>query len=358
MVFWFLLTFAPLVCCLAMVRVRTGSRLHFGLLNVPSNETAEAAKAGARHFGGVGMMVATPGVSLVSEMASAWSAEGPLAERALSFARRLAQALPRASIPPQHLTIEACAPEHQGLGTGTQLGLAVARAVTVAAGLGHLTPVELARLVGRGRRSALGIHGFAHGGLLVEAGKRRPDDISPLVANLPVPESWRVVLVQPPGEQGLHGAREMHAFAVLGQANFMSETDMVLSRIVLLQLLPSLVEEDLNAFGEALHEFNLRVGLMFAPAQGGCYSHPRTQEIIALVRQEGARGAGQSSWGPTIFAFVADEERAIALAGKIQSRLGLPSLVTAPLNTGALVDSLLNQQGRKIVETATNRSQA
>jgi len=326
-----------MLCNVAMVRVRTGSRLHFGLLNLPSNEIGEASTAtpAARYFGGVGMMVTAPGVSLTSEKASVWSAEGPNAERALSFAQRLAEALPRAGIPPQHLTIEACAPEHKGLGTGTQLGLAVARAVTMCGDLGQLTPVELARLIGRGSRSALGIHGFCHGGLLVEAGKRGPQAISPLVANLPVPETWRVVLIQPPYEQGLHGAAERDAFAALGRSGVMSETDMGLSRIVLLRLLPALAEEDLNEFGEALHEFNLRVGLMFAPAQGGPYSQPRSQEIIAFVRGEGVRGAGQSSWGPTLFAFVADQERAVALAGRIQSRFALPCLITSPFNTGA-----------------------
>src|SRR5437870_1569603 len=114
MIFWILLAFVSIVSCLAVVHVRTGSRLHFGLLSLSSagNEPDPAAGVGPRHFGGVGMMVSAPGIRLSAETASSWSAEGPLSERALGFATRMAQALPETTIPPQRLTIEACAPEH------------------------------------------------------------------------------------------------------------------------------------------------------------------------------------------------------------------------------------------------------
>src|SRR5256885_2047192 len=65
--------------------------------------------------------------------------------------------------------------------------------------------------VGRGKRSALGVHGFAQGGFLVEAGKRDADGVAPLTARADFPEDWRVVLVLPPWGQGLHGAAEGRA---------------------------------------------------------------------------------------------------------------------------------------------------
>src|SRR5262245_29463902 len=121
-----------------MIRVETGSRLHFGLFNVGSNE-AWANVDGeqvitARRFGGVGLMVDAPGISLAVEPAPAWSASGPLAKRALEFARRFASSLVAQELPPHRLTVECAAPEHVGLGTGTQLGLAVAESLAVAAG--------------------------------------------------------------------------------------------------------------------------------------------------------------------------------------------------------------------------------
>ncbi len=112
-----------------------------------------------RQFGGVGMMIEQPGLQVRVESSSSWSASGPLAQRALTFARRLAQGTQQEAgdwnLPPRSLWIEQAAPEHVGLGTGTQLGLAVARALVVSWGLECDLPT-LARRVGRGLRSALG----------------------------------------------------------------------------------------------------------------------------------------------------------------------------------------------------------
>src|SRR2546430_1480649 len=131
-----------------MIRVTTGSRLHFGLLGL-SGSTGRA-------FGGCGLMVREPAVSVTVCPADEWRAAGPLAARALAFAKRFAESLPPDSLEPQQVTVEECPPEHVGLGVGTQLGLAVARAINRTAGLPDLPAAELARRVGRGARSAVG----------------------------------------------------------------------------------------------------------------------------------------------------------------------------------------------------------
>src|SRR5205807_1029658 len=118
-----------------------------------------------RRFGGAGMMVERPGVLLRVVPAAAWSAEGPLADRALAFARHFTQALAAETgqaVPPQRLLVGGAPPAHAGLGSGTQLGMAVALALAV--DRPDLPAGELARLVGRGLRSGLGVHGFAQGG--------------------------------------------------------------------------------------------------------------------------------------------------------------------------------------------------
>src|SRR5947209_5565520 len=122
-----------------MTRVTAPARLHFGLLSLPAEgEDFWPDRHGrpalpARRFGGVGLMVEAPALRLRAEPAPAWSAEGPLSQRALDFARRFAQTVPAGSLAPRRLVIEAAAPEHSGFGTGTQLGLAVARALAAAA---------------------------------------------------------------------------------------------------------------------------------------------------------------------------------------------------------------------------------
>jgi beta-RFAP synthase len=283
-------------------------------------------------------MVEMPGVQLTMRPAAAWSAEGPLAERALGYARQFVQTLEADRVCPQHLVLEAASPEHAGLGTGTQLGLAVARALAVAFGLGELAVTDLARRVGRGARSALGVHGFARGGFLVEAGKNGSETLAPLVARLPFPEPWRLVLVLPPRGTGLHGAAEVEAFLRLGGGAAGRETTDVLCRLTLLGLLPALAEADWPAFGEALYDFNARVGEAFAPVQGGRYASPSVAEVVAFARRQRVPGVGQSSWGPTVFAVARDTDQAEDLARRVRTRFGLGTaevLVTRGCNRGA-----------------------
>jgi beta-RFAP synthase len=325
-----------------MVRVRTGSRLHFGLLSFPAEALGSSAArpqtVATRWFGGVGLMVEMPALQLLTEPSAAWSADGPLSDRALTFARRFAQSSPDVGLQPRRISIEQAPPEHRGLGTGTQLGMAVARALSLNCGLGKLSAAELALRVGRGARSSLGIHGFAQGGFLVEAGKRQAAEVSPLVARLPFPETWRLVLIFPPCGQGLSGADEQEAFRRLQSQPLTLATTDTLCRLVLLGMLPALAECDFEAFSDALYDFNVRVGTAFAPIQGGSYAHPRIVELVTWMRRQGIRGVGQSSWGPAVFALVADEEQAVWLAERIRQTFALDQAqvtVTKACNGGA-----------------------
>jgi beta-ribofuranosylaminobenzene 5'-phosphate synthase len=320
-----------------MIRVSAASRLHFGLLSLPTEPLS------ARRFGGVGLMVQKPGLALSVRRASAWSAEGPLAERALAFAGRCCEAalVERAGPPaPHHIAVERAPPEHAGLGTGTQLGVAVAQALAESWGLSGRSTAELARWVGRGARSALGVHGFARGGFLVEAGKTPRQVLAPLVARCAFPGAWRVVLVLPRMGQGLHGIEEGQAFKHLaGRPPAPAATDR-LCRLALLGMLPALMENDLPAFGEALFEFNRLVGEAFRPVQGGPYAHPRLEEMVTFVHRQGVHGVGQSSWGPALFAVAGDVAQAEDLARDLRQRFHLEAgevLVSAAANEGASV---------------------
>jgi beta-ribofuranosylaminobenzene 5'-phosphate synthase len=285
-----------------MVRIQTSSRLHFGLLSLAPEGVFWSDHSGnptvpARRFGGVGLMVERPGICLRGERAGAWSACGPLAERALSFARRFAESFSgtATAVPPCRLEVAATSPEHAGLGTGTQLGMAVGTCLANLVGL-ELSAAEIAHRVGRGERSALGVHGFERGGFLVEAGQLKPGTLGPLVSRCNVPHSWRVVLTRPAGLSGVHGERERATMARLttGEAEAAS-----LSRVVLLGMLPALEEGDIDAFGAALFEFNARAGAAFAEVQGGIYSSSVVADLVAFIRSRGVRAVGQSSWGPT-----------------------------------------------------------
>lgn len=328
-----------------MIRIVAPSRLHFGLLSFPGTgswaDATGAERIPARRFGGVGLLVAAPGIRLTLQAASAWAAEGPLAERALDVARHFVASLPDGLLPPQRLVIEQAAPEHAGLGTGTQLGLAVARGLAAAAGWHDPDPAELARRIGRGERSAIGVHGFARGGFLVDGGKRDTTRVAPLLVRADFPAAWRVVLAIPGRDPGLHGGAEREAFGELRQRALPVATTDALCRLVLLGMLPALVEHDLHAFGEAVGDYNARVGEVFAPWQGGTYRSGLAADLIAFLRREGLTGVGQSSWGPTVFAVVADEERGQTVAQRLRERFtsaDITVLCTAACHRGATVE--------------------
>lgn len=320
-----------------MWRVETASRLHLGLLSLPA--AGDDRSPVMRRFGGVGLMIDGPGIVLHAAPASTWAADGPLASRALAFARRVAEAVraehPALVLTPQYLRIDRAPSEHIGLGVGTQLGLAVAGVLAHAWGL-PADAARLARWCGRGLRSALGVHGFAGGGFLVEGGKRAEQELSPLVARVALPATWRIVLIRPDTTPGVHGLREQAAFAGLSMP---PEVCGELCRLVLLGMLPALAESDLPAFGEAVYEFNRRVGEVFAAVQGGTYSSLAVEQAVRFLRQRGVRGVGQSSWGPGVFALVGDDASADDLVRRVQAELAplrWDVAVARPCNHGAV----------------------
>ena len=299
------------------LRIRTPSRLHFGLLSWGPDAP--------RQYGGVGLLIDRPDLVVAAEPAAEWAATGPLAERARTVAVQVAERLARTglAVPALRLEVEQAPPEHVGLGVGTQLSLAVARLVTTAAGLPAAPVAELATLTGRGMRSGVGLHGFARGGLIVDGGRRAPGSFPPLLVRLEFPADWRVLVVRPSGPRGLSGAAEADAFAALPPLpDAVSDR---LCRLVLLGLLPAVVEHDLAAFGAALTAIQFHVGRAAAPAQGGgLYARPDLEPIVDFCRRNSLHGAGQSSWGPTLYAFsnAAPDRQAVLLAD-LRDRFGL-----------------------------------
>ena len=330
-----------------MIRVRTGSRLHFGLMALPSEvsnwpNTGGQVAVPRRRFGGVGMMIDHPGIELTVEHASQWSAQGPLSERAIQFAQKYCA---NASVSSCFcIKIHHAAPEHAGLGTGTQLALAVARGIAKLARVDSYeesSATLLAKRVGRGLRSSIGTHGFAFGGLMVDGGKIKDDEISPNVASACVPEDWNVLLVLPQGLQGAHGKLEINAFAeIAGRPPDDAATD-ALCRIVLLGLLPAIYQNDFESFSESVYDYNRRAGEMFRSAQRGVYANERIEHIVNAIRGFGVKAVGQSSWGPAVFAITLQEnvqrlQRHLELSGAVRPE---EMVVTQPRNQGAVLST-------------------
>jgi beta-RFAP synthase len=271
----------------------------------------------ARRFGGAGVMIERPGLLLRITAGDGLSATGPTAQRAIEFARRFAIYHRLAQEPNCRIDVVQLPRQHVGLGVGTSLGMAVAAGLARWLELLPMSAEQLAASVGRGRRSAVGAHGFVHGGLIVEGGKSAADDLSPLVARVGLLEAWRFVLIIPPG-QGASGIDEENAFQ--GLPPVPSETSASLRDELMNCLLPAARNGDFEGFSESLYRFNRAAGECYAACQGGPYASGQVAELVAAVRAAGIRGVGQSSWGPTVFALLPDQASADALVKDFAGR--------------------------------------
>src|SRR5918999_3058014 len=99
--------------------VEAPARLHFGVLDLRGRL--------GRSFGGLGAAIPCPSLLLEAAPARGVVAHGPYAERAADFARRFSEYHQLSS--GARLTVHRAIPSHAGLGSGTQLGLSVARAL-------------------------------------------------------------------------------------------------------------------------------------------------------------------------------------------------------------------------------------
>ncbi|MAV38287.1 MAG: beta-RFAP synthase [Planctomycetaceae bacterium] len=287
------------------VQVTAPSRLHFGLMSYGGP---------GRQFGGAGVMIDQPSTQLTVRAARTFSASGPGTQRAIHFAKTWSK---NHSIDLDcHLEIVQLPPEHVGLGTGTQLGLSVAAALNALYGIVPARPRELAASVGRGKRSAVGTHGFFLGGLIVERGKQAEELLSPLDCQLSLPEDWRVVLVRPTHCRGLSGIAEQQAFSelpVISPAVTETLTDELRQN-----LLPAAAQGAFTAFSQSLFRYGQLAGSCFATQQGGSYNGPRLTQLVHQILEMGVEGVGQSSWGPTLFALLPTLAEAQAFCDKLR----------------------------------------
>ncbi len=315
-----------------IVRVTTPSRLHFGLLRF---EQAEGPS-----FGGLGMMINQPQVMVEITRSDDWSAEGAAADRALIFAQQAMQACGPADKHRLHVRVINMPPQHTGLGTGTQLALAIAAGVRTACGLPQAPLADLVASVHRGKRSAIGSHGFYGGGLILESGRSDVDALGKLQQRVDMPEDWPIVLITSQEEQGRHGRQESDAFGQLDSVPT-KITDQLL-RLALDEILPAAQRKDAETFDHAIHDYGKLAGNCFAKVQGGPLASPAIARRVEILRSINIPGVGQSSWGPTIFVMVRNEAPE-ALVAELTPRPEFANCtftVTAPDNCGAEIATL------------------
>ena len=308
------------------VTVTAPARLHMGFLDMGGSL--------GRKFGSIGVGINEIATQLTLIRADSLTAEGPGAERALSAADRFASALGRRC--PAAIRIEVAIPGHVGLGSGTQLGLAVGVGLARLYGL-NLNARDIAPIMERGARSGIGIAVFDQGGLVVDGGRGENTIVPPVLCRMELPAGWRFIVILDHRDQGLHGAAELQAFQDLPV--FPAAEAAHLCHLLLMRGLPAVAEGDIKGFRTVISDLQNSVGDHFAPAQGGRFARREVAAALELLAERGAVGVGQSSWGPTGFCLVESPAAAAALLAGARAEFGAGSglelLIGTPRNRGA-----------------------
>jgi beta-RFAP synthase len=146
------------------------------------------------------------------------------------------------------------------------------------------------------------------------------------------------VVVIPNLTEGLSNSQENHAFERLSKMP--AEDVGKICRLTMLKLLPSLAEIDIKNFGEALTGIQEIVGGYFAQVQGGKFTRADVAECIEFMKEIGAYGVGQSSWGPALYGVVKREEakeRLKAVKVYLNKCVGGQAFVAKANNKGATI---------------------
>lgn len=307
------------------VSIEAPARLHFGFVDLHGGT--------GRRFGSLGMTLDNVSTQLQARPAQQIHVSGEDSERAGKIATRLFSALNLSG--GIELNIDQVIPPHSGLGSGTQMALAVGGAISELYGL-NLNAREIATLLDRGARSGVGIGAYDQGGFIVDGGRCAAGGPPAVISRLEFPEHWRVVLIFDDSELGLHGEQETTAFRELPE--FSPAKAGELCRLLMMKALPGLVDQDIQEFGSAVAEIQAVVGDYFAPAQGGRFASPAVAKALEWLPKAGYPGIGQSSWGPTGFILVDGETQAYRLSRELQTRFPDESLryqVVSGRNIGA-----------------------
>lgn len=262
-------------------------------------------------------------------------------DAAVIFTKRFTEVF---DLPGAEVKVNRSIPKFVGMGYHTTLALSIGSAMAKLYGL-KLSTEEIALAMKRGAITSLGVHAFKVGGFIVEGGFRvneREKMIPPLIFHQSIPSSWRfVIAIANEPQEKIVKMRENEDLILRNLKLMPKETSDMLSRIVLVKIIPSMVEGDLKSFGEGLTAFNSELGKFWNEYQcGRTYCHPVVEEAIRIMSRRSSC-ACQTSWGPTIYGIVDGQSKAEILSKELQSYLakngGGEVFITEANNAGAVV---------------------
>ncbi|MDI3549498.1 MAG: beta-ribofuranosylaminobenzene 5-phosphate synthase [Methanobacterium sp.] len=324
--------------------IETPSRLHLTLIDLNGSL--------GRIDGGVGLTLEKPGLVLEMEESSGgisveFKNQENLSAKVMAddedkiktSARRMMDHLQLNR--GYNFTVHETYLSHSGLGSGTQISLAVGKLISDSVEQ-HLDAPQIASIVGRGGTSGIGVASFAKGGFIVDAGhhqREKPDFLPssastasppPIVARYDFPQDWKVVLIIPNVEKNISGSKEVNIFKEYCPVPLKEVQQ--LSHILLMKMMPAVLEKDLDNFGDSINRIQ-NIGFKKVENQ---LQNPIIGEIMQLLRDAGAPGVGMSSFGPTIYAVTDSPRDIVNVAGDALSEIGGSIIETRAQNSGAV----------------------
>ena len=315
------------------VRIRTPARLHFSLIDLNGEL--------GRIDGGIGISLAKPNWLITISKSSSWSFPMEIEERLriIQDNMKLTQKF--------HIKIESNLPKHVGLGSQTQLSLALTNAFSILETRQHTIP-ELAQFACRGGTSGIGVAAYENGGFILDGGhtcQEKPDFLpshysnakSAVVINrFEVPADWYFVVTIPAFGEGKSGLEEVEIFKKY--CPIPSSEVEKLSRIILMQMLPSIIEDDIEDFGRGLTSIQ-KIGFKRIENQ---LQDKFINSLQDFYLASGAAGTGLSSFGPATFGLIRTKAAAQDLLGKTEKFLDKHNI------SGTVFYSAVNNTGAEI----------
>ena len=338
---------------LQKVSVTTAARLHMGFIDLNGSQ--------GRLFGSLGLALDAPKIELTIFKSEKTLIEAKNHDYIAKIVENIKNKL-KLTVN-FSVSIQQNIPQHAGLGSGTQMALAISAGLNALFDL-NLTTAQLANITNRGGRSGSGIGTFEQGGLVIDGGRsahRQADaqgenlqqgntqknnlkknnlKVPPIIARHDFPQHWPILLIMDNNDQGVFGDAELQAFEALAQADL--ATAQALSHSVLMQALPAIVEHDYAQFCQAIQLLQQATGQYFYAAQGGHYKSAAVAGVLNYLKNQGLVGLGQSSWGPTGFALFESDTEANLMLNQLKMQFSTLRNVHFQIahakNTGASIE--------------------
>jgi beta-ribofuranosylaminobenzene 5'-phosphate synthase len=332
------------------VRITTPCRIHLSLID-------ENGYTG-RVDGGIGLLLDRPNVILeVSNHAEEFKIEAHKYYReSIEVINEQASKIFKAfniSNKNFHFNLRRYYPSHVGLGSKTQLSLAIASAITRLKNIQNASVERLTKLVERGGTSGIGWRGFEKGGFILDAGHdfgkgKEKETFLPSSASktanpaltilrYPLPEHWRFLLVIPNIKKGAYGDEEVSIFQKHAPIprNEVNEV----SHQIIMKVIPGLIKGDLMCFGDGIKRIQ-NIGFKKVEIS---LQDDTVKRLLSFFEEKGVKAYAMSSFGPSIVAITESDQEAQQLLKKVQMYLNMIGghiYICKPNNYGAKIEYL------------------